>query len=93
MPTMRRIWCLVATRWRSPGNYLLLLGVARETRSVYFLSDGLSGSFVDDGDLAYQRCPNSSDPANPLVLRDGVLNQEQLIRLFADALAKKAGSS
>lgn len=74
------------------GTYLLLLG-ATPTSSRYFLSNGLPGSFEQDGDNAYQRCPNYSDPSQPRTIQTGVTDVAQLADLFNQAIQTVNASS
>lgn len=68
-----------------PGAYLLLLGDGGED-STYFLSDGLRGSFVIDGDQAYQQCPNYAQPDKPFTIHEGVTQISELAAMFSKAL-------
>jgi hypothetical protein len=75
-----------------PGSYLLALG-ASSTPSRYFLSNGLSGSFVLDGGHAYRRCPNLSDPSRPRAMQAGVTEVTRLADLFNQAIETGDSSS
>lgn len=67
-----------------PGDYLILVGVT-PTASTYFLSDAYRGSFVVDGDHAYQRCPDPSKPGQVKPVMDGTTDIAGLTEVFKQA--------
>lgn len=76
-----------------PGAYAILVG-ATGTDGTYFLSDGVRGSFVLNGDDATQQCPDFDNPqssapsSDPVPSSSGVETVEslsQLTKLFEDA--------
>ena len=73
-----------------PNSYLLLLGAGDQT-SGYFLSDGLPGSFVTEGQHAYEQCPNYADPEHWTVVRTGVTDIRELADLFDTVLQGASG--
>lgn len=74
----------------APGSYLVLLGTSGPD-AAYFLSDGRRGTFVLNGESAYEQCPNYSDPDHTTVMRSGVTNVPDLVNLFAKAFSEDLG--
>jgi hypothetical protein len=68
-----------------PASYVLLLGDGEQS-STYFLSDGRRGSFLVEGDDAYEQCPNYADTTRPFIVKEGVTKIGALTELFAEAL-------
>jgi hypothetical protein len=74
------------------GQYLVLVGGT--DASNYYLADGLPGSFVVQGDNAFERCPNYADTSQPLEIHSGITSIDQLDSIFSDAINEhNAGSS
>jgi hypothetical protein len=70
----------------SPGHYLLLLAPAKQP-GVYWISSGANGTFVDDGDAAYQVCPDYGvEDGHFSLVKSGVTHQRHLIHLLSRAL-------
>lgn len=68
------------------GSYFLLLAPSALGEGIYFASDGLSGSFVGDGNQLFERCPNYERPTEPLIVREGITDREEVINLFDVAI-------
>ncbi len=68
-----------------PGKYLVLVGGSNQGN--YYLANGLPGSFVYDGSVAYERCPNFDAPMQPLIVNTGVIDANQLVALFQQAIS------
>lgn len=73
------------------GHYLLLLGRA-SAPGAYFLSDAYSGSFVVNGDGAFQQCARYGDPGVSLI-DTGITSESGLEQVFQQAFASLASSS
>lgn len=75
-----------ANNFLPAGTFMLLLGDAGESET-YFVSDGLLGSFVVQGDNAYEQCPDYAHSGSTFLASSGVTIQSQLAALLASAIS------
>lgn len=82
----------VADNFLPPGSYLLLLG-DEQADGTYFVSDGLRGAFVIQGQRAFEQCPDYDRSGETYLASSGITDIDGLVGLLSQAMIGQTSES